>query len=167
MAQLLSEYDSWFDKYGNLVTDHGHLAPSYFGHLGLKFSVKKGCGFSLPESDWLRADKAVKPKEPSIFDSLIVSEGDVYFGVFSRYFGKNNDNFGLIDADKMRSYAVCVTEIAGSEFHYRSFEIHKNGNWKLINENKPRSLIKVLTQEICEGHLVKADESEIRNMPRL
>lgn len=54
MAEILFEYDAWFDKYGNLVTKHGHLSPVYFGHLGQEFSVKAGCGFTMVESDWLK-----------------------------------------------------------------------------------------------------------------
>ena len=54
MQTILSEYDCWFDCYGNLVSEHGHVAPSHFPDLGRTFHVKNGCGFSLPETAWIR-----------------------------------------------------------------------------------------------------------------
>ena len=53
MSQILEEYDCYFDRYGNLVSEHGHLAPSHFPDLGHTFHVAKGCGFDT-DSDWLR-----------------------------------------------------------------------------------------------------------------
>jgi hypothetical protein len=54
MGVLLVEYGCYFDKYGNLCSNDVHLAPSFFKYLGETVHVKVGCGFSLPESDWLK-----------------------------------------------------------------------------------------------------------------
>lgn len=54
LKEIMSENVWWFDCYGNFCTKHGHLAPAHFADLGMTFSVKKGCGFSLPETKWLR-----------------------------------------------------------------------------------------------------------------
>ena len=54
MREVLKLHSCWFDKYGNLCSEHGHLAPSFFKYLGTRVHVKIGCGFSMPKSDWLK-----------------------------------------------------------------------------------------------------------------
>lgn len=59
MPQVLEEYDCFFDCHGNLCSEHGHLAPSYFNEMGHTFDVKVGCSFSLPETDWLVIERTL------------------------------------------------------------------------------------------------------------
>lgn len=54
MEQVLKKYHCWFDRYGNLCSIHGHLAPSFFKYLGTRVHVKLGSGFGMRETDWLK-----------------------------------------------------------------------------------------------------------------
>lgn len=54
MEELIDKYQCWFDRYGNLCSEHGHLAPSFFKYLGEKVHVKKDSGFGMSETDWLK-----------------------------------------------------------------------------------------------------------------
>ena len=53
MEQLLTEYDCWFDKHGNLCCEHGHTTPSNFHELGHEIHVNKGCVFDI-DCQWLK-----------------------------------------------------------------------------------------------------------------
>lgn len=55
MAEILQDPKCFFDTHGNLCREPGeHVAPNHFCHLGKEFHVKVGCGYSLPETDWLK-----------------------------------------------------------------------------------------------------------------
>ena len=59
LPEIMLSNDCWFDGYGNLISKYGKLSPAFFNELGKTITVNVGCGFSLPETDWLK----VLPKE--------------------------------------------------------------------------------------------------------